>query len=132
MKTIKIASLLFCLLLSAGGCKDFLEEQNKSNIVSDQYYATNEGYEKLVNAAYSSLRTVYAQPWVFCAGTDMYVTGRSTQPEGLSEYRNLIPDDAKFWRFIRTFTSRFSSLIRLFISTIKRPTYLRWQLAKAK
>ncbi|CAN5667128.1 RagB/SusD family nutrient uptake outer membrane protein [soil metagenome] len=99
MKTIKIASLLFCLLLSAGGCKDFLEEQNKSNIVADQYYTTNEGYEKLINAAYSSLRTVYAQPWIFCAGTDMYVTGRSTQPEGLSEYRNLIPDDSEVLAF---------------------------------
>ncbi|MBD2757440.1 RagB/SusD family nutrient uptake outer membrane protein [Spirosoma validum] len=99
MKTIKIAGLLLGLLLSAGGCKDFLEEQNKSNVVADQYYATSEGYEKLINSAYSSLRTVYAQPWVFCAGTDMYVTGRSTQPEGLSEYRNLIPDDSEVLTF---------------------------------
>ncbi|PMD92525.1 RagB/SusD family nutrient uptake outer membrane protein [Siphonobacter sp. BAB-5405] len=99
MKSIKVAALLIGLMLTAGGCNDFLKEENKSNMVSDEYYATSEGYEKLINAAYSSMRSVYSQPWVFCAGTDMYVEGRSQQPVGLSEYQNLIPDDGEVLNF---------------------------------
>lgn len=99
MKSIKMAALLIGLMLTGSGCNDFLKEENKSNMVSDEYYATSEGYEKLINAAYSSMRTVYAAPWVFCAGTDMYVEGRSQQPVGLSEYQNLIADDSEVLSF---------------------------------
>ncbi|HEV7380361.1 MAG TPA: RagB/SusD family nutrient uptake outer membrane protein, partial [Dyadobacter sp.] len=98
MKIFKISALLLSMFLMSS-CNDFLKEDNKSNIVSDQYYATTEGYEKLVNAAYSSLRSVYSAPWVFCAGTDMYVEGRTQQPVGLSEYQNLIADDADVLSF---------------------------------
>ena len=76
MKLSKLTAFVLALFFLSG-CSDFLKEENKSNIISDEYYATAEGYEKLVNAAYSSLRTVYAEPWVFCAGTDMYVEGRT-------------------------------------------------------
>ena len=92
MKRILIPIILF-LFVSLAACKKFLEEENKSNVVAEEYYTTG-GYEKLVNAAYSTLRTVYSQPWLFTAGTDMYVEGRTEQPEGISEYRNLTPDDA--------------------------------------
>lgn len=98
MKTLKIYSLLL-LFVSLAGCKDYLEEENKSNIIADSYYTTPEGYEKLINAAYSSLRNVYAytgtsSAYMFSAGTDMYVEGRTgDQPRSLSEYRNLNPDD---------------------------------------
>jgi hypothetical protein len=98
MKIFKITALLLSMFMMSS-CNDFLKEDNKSNIVSDQYYATNEGYEKLVNAAYSSLRSVYSAPWVFCAGTDMYVEGRTQQPVGISEYQNLIADDAEVLAF---------------------------------
>ncbi|WP_374163218.1 RagB/SusD family nutrient uptake outer membrane protein [Arcticibacter sp. MXS-1] len=98
MKTIKF-SIAALLLIFAAGCKDFLEEDNKSNIVADTYYTTTEGYEKLINSAYSTLRNVYAytgtsSAYLFEAGTDMYVEGRTgDQPKSLSEYRNLNPDD---------------------------------------
>lgn len=98
MKTSKIYFLLL-LLLSLGSCKDYLEEENKSNIIAEDYYKTQEGYEKLINAAYSTLRNVYAytgtsSAYMFSAGTDMYVEGRTgDQPRSLSEYRNLNPDD---------------------------------------
>lgn len=98
MKISRITACLFSLFF-LGGCSDFLKEDNKSNIVADQYYATNEGYEKLINSAYSSLRGVYSEPWVFCAGTDMYAEGRTQQPVGLSEYQNLIADDNEVLSF---------------------------------
>lgn len=98
MKTLKIYSLLL-LFVTLAGCKDYLEEENKSNIIAEDYYKTQEGYEKLINAAYSTLRNVYAytgtsSAYMFSAGTDMYVEGRTgDQPKSLSEYRNLNPDD---------------------------------------
>lgn len=98
MKT-QFILILFVLLASLTGCKKFLEEDNKSNIVADEYYLTAEGYEKLVNSVYGSLRTVYSSPWLFAAGTDMYVEGRTSQPAGISEYQNLNPDDPEVQTF---------------------------------
>lgn len=100
MKRLQLLSVLFVFLLTAG-CQDYLEEDNRSNIESDQYYATAEGYDKLVNAAYSTLRNVYREPWVFMAGTDIFVEGRTTQPKGISEYRDLNPEEATVETFYR-------------------------------
>jgi hypothetical protein len=101
MKKLQIFVALFIFLLTAG-CQDFLEEDNRSNIESDQYYATTEGYDKLVNASYSTLRNVYREPWLFEAGTDIFVEGRSVQPKGISEYRDLNPEEATVETFYRT------------------------------
>ena len=106
MKKQIILSLLI-LASSFMGCKKFLEEENKSNIVSNEYYATAEGYEKLINATYATLRKVYSSPYVFCAGTDMYVEGRDAQPVGISEYQNLNPDNAEVTAF---YTNTYSSI----------------------
>ena len=101
--------ILSLLLLACAfiGCKKFLEEENKSNIVSNEYYATAEGYEKLINSTYGTLRRVYSSPYVFCAGTDMYVEGRDAQPVGISEYQNLNPDNAEVTNF---YTNTYSSI----------------------
>jgi starch-binding outer membrane protein, SusD/RagB family len=101
MKRLSILSLLFVFLLTAG-CQDFIDEENRSNIESDQFYATAEGYDKLVNASYSTLRSVYRDPWVFSAGTDIFVEGRNAQPRGISEYRDLNPEEATVETFYRS------------------------------
>lgn len=76
------------------GCSDFLLEDNKSNVVADEFYTSRAGYESLINTTYSELRDIYSEePWVYVAGTDMYVEGRDSQPQGISEYRNLTPDN---------------------------------------
>ncbi|TXK48899.1 RagB/SusD family nutrient uptake outer membrane protein [Pontibacter qinzhouensis] len=100
MKKFKILSLLMAVVVMAG-CKDFLEEENRSNIEADAYFATAEGYDKIVNASYASLRPVYTDPWLFAAGTDMYVEGRDAQPKGISEYRELNPEDSNVETFYR-------------------------------
>ena len=101
MKRIpKLSSFLFVFLFLAS-CQDFLEEENRSNMVSDEYYGTAEGYDKLVNAAYSTLRTVYREPWLFAAGTDLFVEGRDVQPKGISEYRELTPEEGSVETFYR-------------------------------
>lgn len=88
------------LLFAFTSCKDYLEEESRSFLEAEDYYRTKEGYESLVNSAYGSLREVYNLPWVFMAGTDMYVPGRSdNQPESLSEYRNLTATDPSVTAF---------------------------------
>lgn len=96
IKKILLATLC---LFTLGSCNDYIDEQNESEILADEYYRTAVGYEGLVNSTYSSLRDVYDVPWIFMAGTDMYVEGRNTQPEGLSEYRNLSPNDTDVKNF---------------------------------
>ncbi len=90
----KIFIFLGLLGFLSTGCSDYLEEENLSNVNAEEYYQTSEGFETLVNAAYGSLRDIYGPaPWMFCAGTDMYVEGRQSQPVGLSEYRFLTPSE---------------------------------------
>src|SRR5687768_6560864 len=99
MKKINIIYLLFLLLSVAGCSKSFLEEENRSNVNSEDFYATAGGYEQLVTAAYASLRTIYASPFMFEVGTDMYTEGPDVLPVSLSEYRTLNADDANVTAF---------------------------------
>lgn len=95
MKNIKIFRLLILLVL-ATACNDYLEEENPGNVVADEFYATQEGYESLVYSTYATFRDVYGRnPYIFTAGTDMYVnSARSgSTGQGLREYRNLGPGD---------------------------------------
>ena len=92
MKNSFIYTVLVALLLAS--CQDYLEEENPGNVVANEFYTTEQGYESLVNSVYASLREVYGhEPYVFTAGTDLWVEGRSDQPDGISEYRELTPED---------------------------------------
>ena len=84
--------ILTLTIFSLSACSDFLEEENKSNVTAEQFYTTEAGYEALVNANYSALREIFAQePWLFMAGTDLYMEGRDPEPVGLSQYAQLSP-----------------------------------------
>lgn len=87
MKKILIF-IAYIVFLSS--CEDYLKEDVRSFVPTDDLYKTKLGYEGLVNASYSSLRDIYkGDPYIFCAGTDMYVEGKEIQPEGISEYQSL-------------------------------------------
>lgn len=78
MKKIHILAAVFAFA-ALTGCSDFLDQDLKSNVPGPDYYATDNGYESLTNAAYSSLRTIYGgDPWLFEGGTDLFATGRNT------------------------------------------------------
>jgi hypothetical protein len=88
--------LIYCIFLLTlfSSCEKYLEEDVKSFVLTDDYYVTKVGYTNLVNSVYSSLRDIYkGDPYIFCAGTDMYVHGRTVQPMGLSEYKDLRPTE---------------------------------------
>ncbi|SKC87607.1 RagB/SusD family nutrient uptake outer membrane protein [Ohtaekwangia koreensis] len=98
---MKIRNILLAaiFLFTLSNCNDYLEEENKSDSLSDEIYKTADGYENLVKSVYSTLRDVYREPWLFMAGTDMYVEGRNAQPEGISEYNSLSPTEPSVLNF---------------------------------
>ncbi|UII27157.1 RagB/SusD family nutrient uptake outer membrane protein [Fulvivirga maritima] len=86
----RIAIIFTMALVMLFGCSDFLEEESKSNPTGEEFYVTEEGFQSLINANYSTLREIFGQdPWLFMAGTDMYMEGRNSEPVGLSQYVEL-------------------------------------------
>ena len=76
------------LTVSTTGCSSFLDADNKSNVTTDEYYRTEEGYESLINATYSTLRNLYGgEPKLFCNGTDLYMDGRNKMDDFLHAYK---------------------------------------------
>lgn len=77
MRNFIYTAILAVGVLSMTSCSDFLEQDNRSDKPSDEFYATKSGFNSLINSAYSSLRSVYGGvPWVFSAGTDLYAKGK--------------------------------------------------------
>ncbi len=107
MKKSFIILVLFSIFAGLG-CSHFLDEEDLADVTAATYYNTAEGYESLINSCYATLRNIYGgAPWVFCAGTDMFVEGRDQQPEGISEYRNLTPQSEIVTDF---YTTLYSSI----------------------
>lgn len=99
---------ILTILLAAGlfSCKKFLQEENLSGITSENFYTSVEGYEKLINSCYASMRDIYeTDPKVFCWGTDIITRGEIEPVSGtlgdrlvratqLNEYKTLSPDNS--------------------------------------
>ena len=76
MKHLYIFALAASLAFTA--CSDFLEQDNKSNVPTEEFYNTANGFASLTNSAYSSLLAIFcARPQRFVAGTDLYADGKS-------------------------------------------------------
>lgn len=91
MKTYTKYILISLLAGFTLSCQDFLQEENKSNITAETYFVTKDGYEALVNASYSSLRSVWGtdDPWLFCLGVDIYTRGNSVLIGGSYDNRDV-------------------------------------------
>jgi len=74
-------------------CEDFLEADNKSAVNATEQFSTKENFETLVNQAYYTLDTVYEEPNIFCAGTDLYIGIRAAGDATLEGY-TLTSDNA--------------------------------------
>lgn len=97
-------------MVSITSCDDFLKEENRTDVLADDLYRKNSGFETLVNSAYSGLRNVYSAPWMFCSGTDMYVDGRNPSPAvGLTTYKALEAGELA----VQTFYQRNYAAIQL-------------------
>jgi starch-binding outer membrane protein, SusD/RagB family len=108
MKKIIIAAAFLTFAIT--GCEDFIKEENRTDVLADDLYKTNSGFESLVNSSYSHLRTIYSAPWMFCSGTDMYVDGRNASPAvGLTTYKDLAAGEVA----VQTFYQRCYAAIQV-------------------
>lgn len=97
----KLLFILMAGLLSFTSCSDFLDADNKSNVTSDKYFNTKDGFETLVNYAYAQMKTLYGgAPTMFNSGTDLYQRGRSAMPDqGLHAFALLNAENATVTSF---------------------------------
>lgn len=83
MKKINLYIAGACLALGLASCDSFLDEENLSNVNSEQYFQEKDGYESLVNASYATLRSLWKnEPWLFNLGVDIYTRGESELVSG--------------------------------------------------
>ena len=52
----KIYFIMALGLATLSGCSDFLDQNNKSNVPSAEFYQTSAGFASLTNSAYVSIR----------------------------------------------------------------------------
>lgn len=117
-----------CLAMALTSCSDFLEEDNKSSISSENYFNKEEGYESLITAGYASLKNIYNErPYLFCLGTDLYNRGESEArngsyegkdiaARGLNEYADLDAENG----FVNTFYSQLYKSVQVCNTAIAR------------
>jgi len=71
---MKKINIIFTSILLLTGCSGFLEPDDKGGITNNDLYSSRIGYETLITASYSSLRSTYGGvPYLLFAGTDLYV-----------------------------------------------------------
>jgi hypothetical protein len=89
-KYLYIVSLLIILLDSS--CKKVLEEYNPSGVTAEAVFATPQGFESLVNAAYAYQRWWYGKEEGYSIsemGTDIWMSGAGDVYPDLTKYVNL-------------------------------------------
>ncbi len=98
-----LSAFAFAGGLALSGCSDFLDAENKSNLDSDVYFMTEEGFENLSNTPYYKLRAIYGNdPVMFCSGTDLYERGRSNYSDvTLSTYKDLSAGNSNVLNFYK-------------------------------
>lgn len=80
--------LFLACLVGTASC-DFLDEVNHSGQSSDEFYATAEGYESLVNGVYSQLRSIYnTKNYIVLSqmGTDLCTQNNTSSISPLNQY----------------------------------------------
>ena len=102
----RLIILTICIAAALVSCKKFLKEENLNGITSENFYTSVDGYEKLINSCYSSMRDIYeGDPKLFCWGTDIITRGEIEAVSGtlgdrlvratqLNEYKTLSSDNS--------------------------------------
>jgi hypothetical protein len=98
------AGLLSMFLLTLNSCENTLEEYNPSGLTSETVFTTPEGFETLVNGAYSYQRWWYGKEEGYNiaeTGTDIWTSGAGEVYRDLTQYLNLQGSNAALtneWR----------------------------------
>lgn len=111
MKKYKILILAACVAMGLSSCNGYLEEENLSNVNSDEYFQQSDGFESLINGAYASLRTIWGnEPWLYNLGVDIYTRGESYDIGGSYENRDIYSSELNEYGSLdaeNTFVSNF-------------------------
>jgi hypothetical protein len=99
LHTSKYSSIVVLLLIASGlfSCKKSLEQYNPGGLTAEAVYSTPEGFETLVNAAYSYQRWWYGKEEGYCMtdpGTDIWDAGQAEPDPGLTDYLHLEGSDS--------------------------------------
>jgi hypothetical protein len=89
---IKRTGILGAFLLTFASCETILEEYNPSGLTAETVFTTPEGFETLVNAAYSYQRWWYGKEEGYNiaeTGTDIWTSGAGEVYRDLTQYLNL-------------------------------------------
>jgi len=89
MKKFKILLLSLTLGFGMTSCADFLQEENKTGLNSDNYYTTLEGIEALVNSCYTPMRFWYGKEHGITLsemGTDIFTRANGMENPPLALY----------------------------------------------
>lgn len=90
-----IPAILLAVLTTS--CNRQLEQYNPGGLTAEAVFSSPEGFETLVNAAYSYQRWWYGKEEGYCAsemGTDIWDAGQAAPDPGLTDYVNLQGSDA--------------------------------------
>jgi len=120
----KIIIILGIIVTVFSSCSSYIEEESLSSVPADETYKTANGFQLLVNSDYARLKAIYGgDPWLFCAGTDMYAEGRTPEPAGLSQYTMLIPSAAGVGQLYTSCYQAIQSVNKtLYYSTVTEQT----------
>jgi hypothetical protein len=72
-------------------CEDYLEEKNVSGLTADEYYATTDGIEALVNSCYTTMRFWYGKEDGMAlteTGTDIFTRGSGMENPSVALYNS--------------------------------------------
>jgi hypothetical protein len=89
---VKRAGLFLVFLLTFASCENVLEEYNPGGLTAETVYTTPEGFETLVNAAYTYQRWWYGKEEGYNiaeTGTDIWTSGAGDVYRDLTQYLNL-------------------------------------------
>ncbi len=89
---VKRTGFFLLFLLTFASCENVLEEYNPSGLTSETVYTTPEGFETLVNAAYTYQRWWYGKEEGYNiaeTGTDIWTSGAGDVYRDLTQYLNL-------------------------------------------
>lgn len=104
MKNILTILFVAFTLFLAASCRDILDPSNPAT-VTDEFYNTKQGQEKLIINLLSRYRSVYTQYNLQCLGTDMYLScdesPLSVQLNGYgTELSGLSPEIEGYWSLL--------------------------------
>jgi starch-binding outer membrane protein, SusD/RagB family len=102
ISTDKISKYLICVIIIVfvSGCTKFLDEQDKSNFTSDNYFTNATQAQTSVNAAYTGIEAIYSGNYGFAGGLAPWL-----MLEFATGYANTELGEAVENRWVRTLTN---------------------------